>query len=86
MGVSFGPATEPGPLDKTGRLPNELLESMFAFLDEDMTMSYASVARRFVRVRMYGRGSCYCELRILGRSGCSRGGGVDFLNRGHDDE
>lgn len=46
-GVSFGPATEPGPLDKTGRLPNELLESMFDFLDEDMTMSCASVARRY---------------------------------------
>lgn len=48
LGLSFGPATEPGPLDKTGRLPNELLESMFDFLDEDMTMSCASVARRYV--------------------------------------
>lgn len=46
--LSFGPATEPGPLDTTGRLPNELLESMFDFLDEDMTMSCASVARRLV--------------------------------------
>lgn len=52
LGLSFGPATEPGPLDKTGRLPNELLESMFDFLDEDMTMSCASVARRYVRALM----------------------------------
>lgn len=48
LGVTFGPATEPGPLDKTGRLPNELLESMFDFLDEDQTMNCASVARRCV--------------------------------------
>lgn len=52
LGLSFGPATEPGPLDKTGRLPNELLESMFDFLDEDMTMNCASVARRYVRSLM----------------------------------
>lgn len=49
LGVSFGPATEPGPLDTTGRLPNELLESMFDYLDEDMTMNCASVARRLVK-------------------------------------
>lgn len=47
VGISFGPATEPGPLDKTGRLPNELLESMFDFLDEDQTMNCACVARRY---------------------------------------
>ena len=52
LGLSFGPATEPGPLDKTGRLPNELLESMFDFLDEDMTMNCASVARRYGRALM----------------------------------
>lgn len=46
MPMGFGPATEPGPLDTTGRLPNELLESMFDYLDEDMTMNCASVARR----------------------------------------
>lgn len=46
LGISFGPDTEPGPLDRTGRLPNELLESMFDFLDEDQTMNCASVARR----------------------------------------
>lgn len=48
LGVNFGPETEPGPLDSTGRLPNELLESMFDYLDEDMTMNCASVARRWV--------------------------------------
>ncbi|CAM9737872.1 unnamed protein product [Pylaiella littoralis] len=47
LGMGFGPATEPGPLDTTGRLPNELLESMFDYLDEDMTMNCASVARRW---------------------------------------
>eukprot|EP00903_Cladosiphon_okamuranus_P014229 g13218.t1 len=47
MPMGFGPATEPGPLDTTGRLPNELLESMFDYLDEDMTMNCASVARRW---------------------------------------
>jgi len=46
LALGFGPATEPGPLDTTGRLPNELLESMFDYLDEDMTMNCASVARR----------------------------------------
>lgn len=46
LGIAFGPETEPGPLDTTGRLPNELLESMFDFLDEDQTMNCASVARR----------------------------------------
>ncbi|CAM9778230.1 unnamed protein product, partial [Ectocarpus fasciculatus] len=45
MGMSFGPATEPGPLDTTGRLPSELLESMFDYLEEDMTVNCASVAR-----------------------------------------
>lgn len=48
LGMNFGPETEPGPLDSTGRLPNELLESMFDYLDEDMTMNCASVARRWV--------------------------------------
>lgn len=48
MPMGFGPATEPGPLDTTGRLPNELLESMFDYLDEDMTMNCASVARRYL--------------------------------------
>lgn len=42
----FGLETEPGPLDQTGQLPNELLESMFDYLDEDQTMNCASVARR----------------------------------------
>lgn len=49
LALGFGPATEPGPLDTTGRLPNELLESMFDYLDEDMTMNCASVARRYIR-------------------------------------
>ncbi|CAN0476331.1 unnamed protein product, partial [Ectocarpus sp. 12 AP-2014] len=48
LGMSFGPATEPGPLDTTGRLPSELLESMFDYLEEDMTVNCASVARRCV--------------------------------------
>ncbi|CAM9350358.1 unnamed protein product [Ectocarpus sp. 8 AP-2014] len=47
LGMSFGPATEPGPLDTTGRLPSELLESMFDYLEEDMTVNCASVARRW---------------------------------------
>lgn len=48
LGLAFGPVTEPGPLDTTGRLPSELLESMFDYLDEDMTINCASVARRYV--------------------------------------
>lgn len=50
LGISFGPAAEPGPQDKTGLLPNELLGSMFDFLDEDQTMNCATVARRCVTV------------------------------------
>ncbi|CAM9514433.1 unnamed protein product [Discosporangium mesarthrocarpum] len=45
--LGFVPDAGPDPLDATGRLPNELLERMFDYLDEDQTLHCATVARRW---------------------------------------